>query len=257
MSTYSASKTVAWRNRRRKAQHFRGRPLSLAFVSGRRDRRVRKPGVGPGSASRACGGRTSGDWTRTHQLCGRCLRYLRRHFPGDGGGQPARAVQCRPATACAVAAGIGVVPDAVGSRDRKVRGGCRCRSSRRRSPSSRSTPMTAQIAGQHLCLRKASARRICHRRHRRLPDRRVDRLVAQRRLLGASGAAVHRPAAGDGVAADRVLHLPVELERQHVPDRAGDRISGHGADLVRRRERQQRLLRRGADARRKSRRSWC
>ena len=30
----------------------------------------------------------------------------------------------------------------------------------------------------------------------------------------------------------RLLHLPVELERQHVPDRAGDRLSGHGADLV-------------------------
>ena len=90
------------------------------------------------------------------------------------------------------------------------------------------------------------------RRHRRLPDRRLDRLVAQRRLLGASGAAVHRPAAGNGLAAARLLHLSVELERQHVPDRAGDRVSGHGADLVRRGERQQRLLRRRANARRQA-----
>ena len=75
-----------------------------------------------------------------------------------------------------------------------------------------------------------------------------------RRLLGASGAALHRPAAGDRLAAARVLHLPVELERQHLPDRAGDRLPGDGADLVRRRQRQQRLLRRGADAGRQARR---
>ena len=59
----------------------------------------------------------------------------------------------------------------------------------------------------------------------RLPDRRLDRLVARGRLLGASGAALHRPAAGDRLAADRLLHLPVELERLDLPDRAGNRLS--------------------------------
>ena len=33
----------------------------------------------------------------------------------------------------------------------------------------------------------------------------------ERRLLGASGAALHRPAAGDRLAADRLLRFPVEL----------------------------------------------
>ena len=80
---------------------------------------------------------------------------------------------------------------------------------------------------------------------------------AQRRLLGASGAAVHRAAAGDGLAAVCVLHLSVELERQHLPDRAGDRVSGHGADLVRRGQRQQCLLRRGGERSAPNRRSWC
>ena len=40
----------------------------------------------------------------------------------------------------------------------------------------------------------------------------------------------------------RVLYLSVELEREHLPDRAGDRISGYGIDLVRRGWCQQRLL---------------
>ncbi len=44
------------------------------------------------------------------------------------------------------------------------------------------------------------------------------------------------------VAAVRVLHVSVQLERQHVLDRPRDRLSGHGADLVRRGKRQQRLL---------------
>jgi hypothetical protein len=64
-------------------------------------------------------------------------------------------------------------------------------------------------------------------------------MVAQRRLLGASGAAVHRAVAGDGMASIRILYLSVELEREHIPDRTGDRISGYGIDLVRRSERQQ------------------
>ena len=49
---------------------------------------------------------------------------------------------------------------------------------------------------------------------------------------------VLRAAAGNGVASLRLLHFSFELEREHVPDRAGDGISGHGADLVRRGERQ-------------------
>ena len=48
------------------------------------------------------------------------------------------------------------------------------------------------------------------RRRRRLRDRRVDRLVAHRRLLGASAAALPRPAAGLGLAAARLLLLAVQ-----------------------------------------------
>ena len=46
--------------------------------------------------------------------------------------------------------------------------------------------------------------------------------------------------------------FPVELERQHVPDRAGDRLPRNRADLVGRRKREQRLLRRRAHARRQA-----
>ena len=56
------------------------------------------------------------------------------------------------------------------------------------------------------------------------------------------------PLARDRLAAAGVLRVSVELERQRVPDRAGDRVSGHRVDLVRRRERQRRLLRRRANA---------
>lgn len=49
------------------------------------------------------------------------------------------------------------------------------------------------------------------------------------------------------LAAAAILCLPVQPQRQHVPDRPGDRLPGHRADLVRRRQRQSRLLRRGAN----------
>ena len=51
--------------------------------------------------------------------------------------------------------------------------------------------------------------------------------------------------------------FPVELERQHLPDRAGDRLPRHRADLVGRRQREQRLLRRRAHARRQAVASSC
>ena len=46
----------------------------------------------------------------------------------------------------------------------------------------------------------------------------------------------------------RLLRLSVELERLDLPDRAYHRLSGRRADLVGRRQRQYRLLRRGAHA---------
>ena len=42
--------------------------------------------------------------------------------------------------------------------------------------------------------------------------------------------------------------FPSQPQRQHLPDRAGHRFPGHGADLVGRRRRQQGLLRRRPDA---------
>ncbi len=63
--------------------------------------------------------------------------------------------------------------------------------------------------------------------------RRSDRLVAARRLLDPPGFAVHRSAAGDGLAAARIFRIPVELQRQYFPDRARDRVSGHSTHLVR------------------------
>ena len=58
------------------------------------------------------------------------------------------------------------------------------------------------------------------------------------------------PLARDRLAAAGVLRVSVELERQRVSDRAGHRVSRHGTDLVRRRQRQRRLLRRRPNARR-------
>jgi NitT/TauT family transport system permease protein len=55
---------------------------------------------------------------------------------------------------------------------------------------------------------KAATRRLCHWRDRRLPDWCFDRLVAERRLLGASSAALHRTAAGHRVASDRFFTFP-------------------------------------------------
>src|SRR5439155_279363 len=52
--------------------------------------------------------------------------------------------------------------------------------------------------------------------------------------------------------AGRGPHVPLELARLDLPDRARNRLSGHRADLVGRRERQQRLLRRRTHAGRKA-----
>ena len=79
-----------------------------------------------------------------------------------------------------------------------------------------------------------------------LPDRRGDRLVARAGLLGASGAAFPGTGAVDRALADGVLLLSVRLVGGGVPDRAGDLVPRHRADLVRRGGREPRLLRRGA-----------
>ena len=88
------------------------------------------------------------------------------------------------------------------------------------------------------------------RRGARLHHRCGDRMVARRRLLGASGAALRRPTAGDRLAAAGILCVSVELERRGVSDRPGDRVSRHRVDLVGCGECQRRLLRRGTNARR-------
>ena len=86
----------------------------------------------------------------------------------------------------------------------------------------------------------------------RLRHWRAARLVARLRLLGSPGHARDRAFAIDCVAAHRLLRLPIELERSDFPDRADHRLSGRGADLVGRRQRQHGLLRRRAHARRQS-----
>ncbi len=57
--------------------------------------------------------------------------------------------------------------------------------------------------------------------------------------------ATDRPGAGGGVDPDRLLRVPKQPQRQHLPDRAGDLLPGGGADLVGRRLRQCCVLRRG------------
>ena len=109
---------------------------------------------------------------------------------------------------------LGVVPDAVGGGDRKIRLAAAAVLSAAAGHHRGLYRRSAKAARQRLRVGQAAARRLPDRRGGRLPHRRLDRLVAQRRLLGASGAALHRPVAGDGLAADRVLHLSLELERQ-------------------------------------------
>src|ERR1700730_9232310 len=154
------------------------------------------------------------------------------------------------ASACAVAAGAWIVFDPVGDRDRKICLAAAAVLSATAGDHRSIYRRSAKTAGECFRVGKTSARRLRDRRGRRFSRRRVDRMVAQRRVLGTPGPAIHRAVAGDGMASVRVLHLSVELEREHVPDCARDRISGHGADLVRRGERQQCLLRRGANP-------WC
>ena len=105
MSTYSASKTVALAQSAEEGAALSGRPLSLAFSF---------PAGGTGVfASLAWAGfgisclwwPDIGDWTRTHQLAAAAFVIAGAIFLATRGGQPARAVQCRPATACAMAAG--------------------------------------------------------------------------------------------------------------------------------------------------------
>ena len=77
-------------------------------------------------------------------------------------------------------------------------------------PSSKSTPMTCR-GWSRVCWLPWLLLGGFHRRGLGFVTGVVDRLVAQRRLLGPSGPALHRALAGDRVAADRLLRLPVEL----------------------------------------------
>ena len=135
---------------------------------------------------------------------------------------------------------------------------CPARSSPRHRHCWRCSPTTirdsATASGHSL---QSAGRRLSHRRDARLHRRRRHRLVACRRLLGASGSAPDRPAARHRLAADRFLRLPLQPQRQHVPDRARHRLPGDRADLVRCRRRQQGVLRRGANDGRHRSASWC
>ena len=73
------------------------------------------------------------------------------------------------------------------------------------------------------------------------------RLVDQHRLLVAPGVAHSRAGALDGVAAAVLLPVSHQLECQCISDRPGDLVPGDGADLVRRGQRRQGVLRRGPD----------
>ena len=101
---------------------------------------------------------------------------------------------------------------------------------------------------EHVPFAHAARDRVRVRCVARVRQRCGDRLVARHRLLGAPGAALSRTVARDRLAAAGVLCVSVELERQRISDRPGDRVSRHRVDLVRRGECQRRLLRRGTNA---------
>src|SRR3982074_1206756 len=146
------------------------------------------------------------------------------------------------AAAYAMATGAWIVPDPVGDRHRKIRVAAAAVLSAATGDHRSIYRRSAKTAGQCFCVRKTSARRLRDWRGGGLSDWRVDWMVARRRLLGTSGVAIHWAVAGDGMAAVCVLYFSVELEREHVPDCTRDGFSGHGADLVRRGERQPCLL---------------
>ena len=141
MSTYSASKAVALAQSAEEGAALAGRPLSL------RGLRFRRAGPacsqawhGSASACHACGGRISATGRAPISSAIAAFVIAGAIFlatvAGSRLGRFNAGLQRRAPWLLA----LGAVPDPVGSRDREVRAGCRCRSSRRRSRSSRSTP---------------------------------------------------------------------------------------------------------------------
>jgi NitT/TauT family transport system permease protein len=70
----------------------------------------------------------------THQLAGGCLCHLGGIFLATVAWQRLGRFNAGLQRRAPWLLASGVVPDPVGSRDREARRGCRCRSSRRRSP---------------------------------------------------------------------------------------------------------------------------
>ena len=106
MSTYSASKTVALAQSAERGSGDRG---TTAVAAGCAFRRAAPACLASLAwvAIRpcpACGGRISATGrVRTQLAIAAFVIVAAECFLGDGGRQPARAVQCRPAAACAVA----------------------------------------------------------------------------------------------------------------------------------------------------------
>ncbi len=138
-----------------------------------------------------------GDWSRTHEVAIAA-------FVVAGGILIAALLsrsQQRLAVAGAMAAGARAVSDHMGNRDRQVRMAAIAILSAAASHHRGLHRRLAEASGQHPCVGEASACRLCARGRDRLSNRRIDWMVARRRLLGTSSPALHWAAARDGMAA--------------------------------------------------------
>ena len=184
---YSRSRTVAMAQSVEEGAAFAGRPLSLpaSFLAGGAG--CSQAWHGSASACLVCDGRISATGRApTARGCGLCHR--RREFSRRWRGSRLGRVQCRPqwrAPWCwcsalfltlweVVTAKFGLLPLPFFPSPQAIIEVYTDDLPRLLDSSSRSV---------------AAARRLCHRRRRRFHHRRRDRLVAQRRLLGASGPA--------------------------------------------------------------------
>jgi len=192
MSTYSASKMVAFPQSVEEGRGVR-RPSAVApcVISGRPNRRLCKRGVGRlRTLLSSVGG--SRRLVANARTCYRVICHRGRHFCGDVGRKFARPFRNGPASARAMAAGARIVFDPLGGCYRKIRVAATAVLSATTGDHRSIYRRSAKTAGQCFRVRETSARRLCDRCGSRLSDRRVDRMVARRRLLGTSGVAIHR-----------------------------------------------------------------
>ena len=182
MSTYSLSDAPRLR---RRARASRARRVRLRAGSGNPASAFSRASRGSRFGLSCLWWEDVGDWSRTHSLGiaafivagDRLVRHRRRR---SASAPPVQALRQRAPWLLV----LGAVPDVVGGCDREIRLAAAAvlpaaavdpRGLHRRS---------AEAARQRLCLGQAAARRLCDRRHGRLPDRRLDRLVAQRSAIG-------------------------------------------------------------------------